>query len=119
MKNNMKNGSNEPVDNVTEDVDDVVAGPDTAELLAASKSRAPLTKAQWEEQQNKLCRVLDPDTGRMRLIRGTGEVVEECVSRRRAVAINKQATRGDGDAFQQGVAAKLASGPQERQDNQQ
>ena len=35
-------------------------------------------------------RVFDEDTGRMRLVKGTGEILEECVSRDRQQAINKQ-----------------------------
>ena len=36
-----------------------------------------------------------------RLIRGTGEIVEEMVSKYRHQTINKEATKADGDSFQQ------------------
>lgn len=36
-----------------------------------------------------------------RLIKGSGEVLEEIVSGERHVAINKQATKGDGEYFQE------------------
>jgi hypothetical protein len=35
----------------------------------------------------------------MRLVRGTGEIVESIVSRTQHAAINRQATRGDGTYF--------------------
>ena len=35
-------------------------------------------------------RVYDEDTGRVRLVKGSGEILEECVSRERQQAINKQ-----------------------------
>lgn len=70
------------------------------DLMEKSKALAPMTKEEWEKQQNTLRRVYDEETGRTRLIKGTGEIVEECVSRDRHLAINKQATRGDGEYFQ-------------------
>lgn len=42
-----------------------------------------------------------------RLVKGTGEIVEECVSRERHLAINKQATRGDGEYFQKKLLQQL------------
>ena len=37
-------------------------------------------------------RVYDEDTGRVRLVKGSGEILEECVSRERQQNINKQVT---------------------------
>jgi hypothetical protein len=34
--------------------------------------------------------VYDDDTGRIRLVKGTGEILEDCVSRHRQYLINKQ-----------------------------
>ncbi|KFB44007.1 AGAP004709-PA-like protein [Anopheles sinensis] len=45
-------------------------------------------------------RVVDPETGRSRLIKGDGEIIEECVSRERHKDINRLATAGDGAEFQ-------------------
>jgi len=45
-------------------------------------------------------RVYDEETGRHRLIKGDGEVLEEIVSRERHKEINKQATKGDGKYLQ-------------------
>ncbi|EFA00863.1 ADP-ribosylation factor-like protein 6-interacting protein 4 [Tribolium castaneum] len=70
------------------------------ELMAKSKAMAPMTKEQWEKQQSVVRRVYDETTGRHRLIKGDGEVIEEIVSRDRHKAINQQATRGDGEFFQ-------------------
>ena len=42
-----------------------------------------------------------------RLIKGTGEIVEECVSKKRHIAINKQATKGDGEYFQKQLTEKI------------
>ncbi|XP_055343535.1 ADP-ribosylation factor-like protein 6-interacting protein 4 [Paramacrobiotus metropolitanus] len=64
------------------------------------RPRGPMTKEQWDAQQSVIRRVYDPDTGRQRLVRGTGEIVEEIVSRQRHLAINKSATRADGAVFQ-------------------
>jgi hypothetical protein len=44
-------------------------------------------------------RVFDADTQRWRLVKGTGEILEEIVSRERQAAINRAATAGDGAAF--------------------
>jgi hypothetical protein len=38
----------------------------------------------------KVRRVYDDDTGRIRLVKGTGEILEDCVSRHRQYLINKQ-----------------------------
>ena len=38
---------------------------------------------------------------------GTGEILEEIVSRDRQKEINKQATLADGDSFQRGVKSRL------------
>ncbi|OWF52154.1 ADP-ribosylation factor-like protein 6-interacting protein 4 [Mizuhopecten yessoensis] len=60
----------------------------------------PMTKEEWEKQQSVVRRVYDPETGRDRLIKGDGEVIEEIVSRERHKEINQQSTRGDGLFFQ-------------------
>ena len=58
----------------------------------------PMTPAEYKAKREAVKRVQD-DTGRWRLVRGDGEVLEEIVSRDRHLAINKQATRGDGEGF--------------------
>ncbi|XP_055700157.1 ADP-ribosylation factor-like protein 6-interacting protein 4 [Phlebotomus papatasi] len=68
--------------------------------LMNSTARAPETRDQWEARQNVIRRVVDPVTGRERLIRGEGEILEEIVSRDRHRDINRQATASDGAYFQ-------------------
>lgn len=72
----------------------------TDEHKAKLSTRRPLTKEEYDARQSVIRRVLDPETGRTRLIRGDGEILEEIVSKERHKDINKQASRGDGDAFQ-------------------
>ncbi|XP_053605170.1 ADP-ribosylation factor-like protein 6-interacting protein 4 [Plodia interpunctella] len=77
------------------------------ELMEKSKAMAPMTKEEWEQKQSVVRRVLDEDTGRYRLIKGDGEVLEEIVSRDRHKQINKQATRADGEFFQASTIHKF------------
>jgi phosphatidate phosphatase PAH1 len=77
------------------------------DLMTKAKAMAPMTKAEWEKSQSVVRRVYDESTGRHRLIKGDGEVIEEIVSRDRHMAINRQATRGDGDYFQTKMAGTL------------
>ncbi|XP_004923558.1 ADP-ribosylation factor-like protein 6-interacting protein 4 [Bombyx mori] len=70
------------------------------ELMEISKAMAPMTKEEWEKKQSIIRRVLDEETGRYRLIKGDGEVLEEIVSKERHKEINRQATQADGALFQ-------------------
>ncbi|KPJ04337.1 PREDICTED: ADP-ribosylation factor-like protein 6-interacting protein 4 [Papilio xuthus] len=70
------------------------------ELMEKSKAMAPMTKEEWEQRQSVVRRVMDEETGRYRLIKGDGEVIEEIVSRDRHRQINRQATNADGTFFQ-------------------
>ncbi|CAK1579626.1 unnamed protein product [Parnassius mnemosyne] len=70
------------------------------ELMEMSKAMAPMTKEEWEQRQSVVRRVMDEETGRYRLIKGDGEVLEEIVSRDRHKQINQQATCADGAFFQ-------------------
>ncbi|KAF7396425.1 hypothetical protein HZH66_007287 [Vespula vulgaris] len=70
------------------------------EMSERAKLMAPITKEEWEKKQSIIRRVYDEETGRYRLIKGDGEVIEEIVSRERHKEINRQATKGDGDYFQ-------------------
>ena len=54
-------------------------------------------------------KVYDEDTGRTRLVKGDGEILEECVSQFRHKEINKAATEADGNSFQSSLNATLAS----------
>lgn len=48
-----------------------------------------MTKEEWDKQQGELRHVYDAESGRTRLIRGSGEVMEEIVSKDRQREINK------------------------------
>ena len=52
-------------------------------------------------------RVYDEDTGRSRLVKGDGEILEECVSKERQMQINRDATKQDGNSFQKHLAKAL------------
>ncbi|KAM7361570.1 uncharacterized protein ACRADG_012580 isoform 1-T2 [Cochliomyia hominivorax] len=69
--------------------------------LMSSKSHAPETPEEYQQRQNRIRREIDPVTGRSRLIKGDGEVLEEIVSKERHKNINKEATKGDGNFFQE------------------
>lgn len=63
----------------------------------------PMTKEEWEKQQSVMRHVYDEESGRTRLIKGDGEVMEEIVSKDRHREINKMSTQGDGKFY----AAKM------------
>jgi hypothetical protein len=62
-------------------------------------SMAPMSQAEYEAQHQQIRAVFDPTTGRTRMTRGTGEIIESIVSRAQHQSINQMATRGDGDSF--------------------
>uniref|UniRef100_A0A8C2FGZ1 ADP-ribosylation factor-like protein 6-interacting protein 4 n=1 Tax=Cyprinus carpio TaxID=7962 RepID=A0A8C2FGZ1_CYPCA len=55
-------------------------------------TKRPMTKEDYEARQSVIRRALDPETGRTRLVRGDGEILEEIVSKERHQEVNKQAT---------------------------
>lgn len=75
----------------------------TDEQKSRIQAMKPMTKEEWDARQSVIRKVVDPETGRTRLIKGDGEVLEEIVTKERHREINKQATRGDGLAFQMRV----------------
>lgn len=79
------------------DSDDFI-GPSPEKMCR--NSMKPMTKEEWDKQQSVVKRVYDPETGRHRLIKGDGEVLEEIVSYQKHREINKMATAGDGTYFQ-------------------
>ncbi|KAJ9600018.1 hypothetical protein L9F63_009682, partial [Diploptera punctata] len=89
-----------------DDKSKIAEEPEDQLMLDRAKAMAPMTKEEWEKRQSVVRRVYDDETGRHRLIKGDGEVLEEIVSRDRHREINKQATRGDGAFFQSTMAAK-------------
>ncbi|OCU02032.1 ADP-ribosylation factor-like protein 6-interacting protein 4 [Xenopus laevis] len=78
-----------------------VSGPAlTDEQKSRIQAMKPMTKEEWDAQQSVIRKVVDPETGRIRLIKGDGEVLEEIVSKDRHKEINKHATQKDGLEFQ-------------------
>ncbi|KAH8381873.1 hypothetical protein KR009_000697 [Drosophila setifemur] len=74
--------------------------------LMNSKSHAPETPEEYQRRQSQIRREVDPVTGRTRLIKGDSEVLEEIVTKERHIDINKKATRGDGEYFEQRTLRK-------------
>ncbi|XP_043652605.1 ADP-ribosylation factor-like protein 6-interacting protein 4 [Drosophila teissieri] len=68
--------------------------------LMNSKSHAPETPEEYQRRQSQIRREVDPVTGRVRLIKGDSEVLEEIVTKERHMDINKKATRGDGEFYE-------------------
>lgn len=71
-----------------------------------TKRGAPETKEAYEKRQSILRRVVDEETGRTRLIKGDGEIIEEMVTRERHQQINKQATKTDAQNFEKNIIGK-------------
>lgn len=57
---------------------------------------APMTRAAFEAANSQIRQVRDPLTGRVRLVKGGGEIIEQMVSRHEQRRIQKLATRWDG-----------------------
>ncbi|KAG8230870.1 hypothetical protein J437_LFUL011511 [Ladona fulva] len=88
--------------------DDITVGPlPPSNAKGNVKSLAPMTKDEWEKRQSVVKRVFDENTGRWRLVKGDGEILEEIVSRDRHKEINRQATAGDGLYFQSKTTDKM------------
>ncbi|GAX29280.1 hypothetical protein FisN_16Hu290 [Fistulifera solaris] len=68
-----------------------------------ARRMAPMSREEYQAQQSTIREVYDEQTGRYRLVRGTGEIIESLVSRSQHENINRQATRGDGASFSRDV----------------
>jgi len=66
-----------------------------------------MTREEHERQQSVVREVYDLATGRHRLVRGDGEIIERIVPRRVHEQINRTATRMDGRDFQNSVRKRL------------
>eukprot|EP00979_Chaetoceros_neogracilis_P002324 scaffold405_cov241-Chaetoceros_neogracile.AAC.3 len=67
--------------------------------ITNKRRMVPMTKEEYEMQQSTVREVYDPESGRYRLVKGTGEIIERIVSRSDHERINKIATKGDGMSF--------------------
>ena len=63
----------------------------------------PMSKDDYDQEQAVVREVYDPLSGRMRLVKGSGEVIERIVSHTDHRHINARATAGDGSAFLHGI----------------
>eukprot|EP00977_Amphora_coffeiformis_P012472 scaffold3077_cov162-Amphora_coffeaeformis.AAC.31 len=70
-----------------------------AEPAPTKVKNAPMTREEYEALRNTVREVYDEQSGRYRLVRGTGEIIERIVSRQDHESINRQATYGDGQSF--------------------
>lgn len=68
---------------------------------------APMSKEQYEKEQKVIREVYDEESGRWRLVRGSGEIIERIVSRDDHQRINQRATRGDGSCYSKHVYGLL------------
>lgn len=59
----------------------------------------PMSKEQYDLEQSVVREVYDSQTNRMRLVKGSGEIIERIVTKDQHQAINRNATRGDGASF--------------------
>jgi hypothetical protein len=71
----------------------VVPAPASAPAVPAP---GPMTKEMYEREANKVRQVFDPNTGRVRLVKGTGEILEQMVSKAEQKRIRELSTRWDG-----------------------
>ncbi|XP_042578985.1 ADP-ribosylation factor-like protein 6-interacting protein 4 [Cyprinus carpio] len=77
----------------------------TDEQKASFCTKRPMTKEEYDTTQSNIIifSTLNPiftNPVSNQLVRGDGEILEEIVSKERHKEINKKATKGDGDAFQ-------------------
>jgi len=67
----------------------------------------PMSREEHDREQSRIREVYDPLSGRVRLVRGSGEIIERIVSSDAHKRINAVATTGDGRAFARGIYDKL------------
>jgi len=67
--------------------------------IEKSKQMIPMTQEQYKAQQAIIREVYDPESGRMRLVRGTGEIIERIVRKEDHLRINQIATRTDSWSY--------------------
>ncbi|CAO3670802.1 unnamed protein product [Umbelopsis ramanniana] len=76
-----------------------------AEDSVSKAAMVPQTKAEHDKEQNVVRKVVDPLTGRTRMVKGSGEIIEEVVSKDKQKDINRMATLNDGLSYE---AAQLS-----------
>lgn len=71
------------------------------------RAMVPMSREQYEAQRKQVREVFDEESGRYRLMRGDGEIIERIVSRGAHEQINQNATRGDGSSFAKNIVAAI------------
>jgi sRNA-binding protein len=61
-----------------------------------TRGNTPMSKEEYEESNRKIREVFCQQTGRVRLVRGEGEIIEKAVSKQEQTRIQRLATRWDG-----------------------
>lgn len=74
---------------------------------AMATMMAPMSREQYEKEQSVVREVYDEESGRWRLVRGSGEIIERMVSRDDHQRINHRATQGDGSSFSKHIYGAL------------
>lgn len=95
------------INSISQSIDDNQDNSKQRLNLEKSLKMKPMTKEQYEMQQAVVREVYDPETNRIRLVRGSGEIIERIVRRQEHLSINQVATIGDGRSFTRGIAAVL------------
>ena len=73
------------------------------EKAKKARSMVPMSREQYEAEQSVIREVYDEESGRYRLVRGSGEIIERIVSQGEHSRINQTATRGDGASFARNI----------------
>lgn len=73
--------------------------------VCTKRSMVPMRREEYEAEQSNVREVYDPESGRLRLVRGSGEIIERIVSRDQHDRINKVATASDGLSFSKAVSS--------------
>jgi hypothetical protein len=93
----------------TTTTDDPPGVPKERPPATSARSRGPMTQSEYLEMQSIVREVIDPNTGRVRTMRGTGEVIERIVSREEHARLNRYATSGDGSGYARDIARAAAA----------
>jgi hypothetical protein len=76
---------------------------DGGSATIVSRRMVPMSREEYAAEQSQIREVYDPDSGRVRLVRGRGEIIERIVTKEMHQSINQQATRCDGTHFSKTV----------------
>lgn len=78
-------------------------------VLRMKPNMIPMTRQEYEQEQAQIRSIYDPESGRIRLVRGSGEIIESIVSRSQHNVINQIATQTDGQSYTKHVFANAVT----------